>query len=162
MSLTTLDKLNSELQKLAPLITKDEIVLIQRKLSIDLFAGCIKRTPVDEGEARGGWQMSVGTQIPQGGTGKREVGEVGDFFGQTFQSGLASIAQLPPFSMVWITNNVKHAPILDAGLFIPTDPGPSKDPREGRFGEILVQSGFSTQAPEGIIEPTLREVLEAL
>lgn len=161
MAVTTLEKLNSELRLLATQVTEDELVLIHKKLSLDLFAGVIKRTPVDTGEARGGWQITEAAASTPSPTNKKEQGSVGDAGGSTFQAGVEALKNLKPYQLLWITNAVPHAPVLDLGLFIPPNPGPSKDPREDRLGKILVEAGFSTQASDGIVEPALRDVLRS-
>lgn len=159
MSFTTLDKLNGELNKLAEVLTEDENVVIQKKIAIDIFSGVIERTGVDEGEARGGWQMNPVDEPPTTSTGKKEKGEVGVPDGETLNTGVGNVANIKPWGMIWITNPTVQAMVMDQGLFVPTDPGPSSDPRDDRFGEILVEGGFSVQSPAGIVEPTLEHVL---
>jgi hypothetical protein len=65
----------------------------------------------------------------------------------------------PALQRFIVSNLTDHAWVLDQGAFEPPNPGPSKDPRPERRGRVLVQDGFSTQAPDGIIGPTISEVL---
>lgn len=159
MPVTPLDKLNRELMEMAKDLSETEVVTVQKKLSIDLFAGVIKRTPVDEGTARGGWQLGIND--PPKGVGAKEKRQLGDPTGPAMNSGLSKLASLGPFQIVFITNNVVHAVVLDQGQFDPTDPGPSKDPRKGRFGRVLVQGGYSIQAPAGMVDVTIASIAEA-
>ena len=155
-----LNALNRDLEKIKDRMTGETLVAVQKKLAIDAFSGFIKRTPVDEGRARGGWQMDVNRRRTQ--FTPKEKGEVGNPAGPALNKGLSRLSKLGPFDIVWITNNVAHTVVLDQGLFIPPNPGPSKDPREGRAGRILVKDGYSTQAPAGIVEPTIASLRTSL
>src|SRR5690606_23664498 len=110
------------------------------------------RTPVDSGRARGNWQVTIGT--PASG-----VVPVSDKQGgQTIAKGTETINAIPPFDVVWITNNMPYIEVLEYGLFNPPDPGPSKDPRPDRKGRVLVKDGYSQQAPQGMVGVTLAEL----
>jgi hypothetical protein len=139
-------------------LTEDQVVVVQKKLTLDLFAGVIKRTPVDTGVARGGWQIGIST--PATGVGSKEQGVMGDFSGPTYTMGLSKLAGLGPFAIVYITNAVSYVAVLDQGLFDPANPGPSKDPRPGRHGRVLVSGGYSIQAPAGMVDVTITSLLE--
>ena len=65
----------------------------------------------------------------------------------------------PQRQVVYISNNVDHIEVLEDGLYQPPDPGPSKDRRKGRHGEILVRGGFSVQAPQGMVKVTIQEIM---
>jgi hypothetical protein len=77
-----------------------------------------------------------------------------------FTAALAALAALGPFQVSYVSNPVPYVQILDAGLFEPPDPGPSNDPRPTRAGRILVQGGYSTQAPQGMVAVTLLELAQ--
>ena len=101
----------------------------------------VSGTPVDEGELRRSWHYSVNYPTEE------------DVKDRNFSSHLLELLgdDIGGWDItVWIQNNAKHAPIIEYGLFRPTDPGPSKDPRAGRRGRILVSGGYSIQAPTGI------------
>lgn len=158
MPMTPLDKLNADLQELVKDLTEEQVVTVQKKVAIDVFAGVIKRTPVDEGTARGGWQLGI-NDYPSTST-KKEKGEVGSPSGPTFDRGARTLGKLGPFKIVWITNAVHYIIVLDQGLFDPADPGPSKDRRKSRHGRILVKGGFSIQAPAGMVDATLASIMD--
>jgi hypothetical protein len=129
------------------------MVPFHKKVVILAFTSLIFNTAVDEGGTRGGWQLGINV-LP------RSKVENDDPQGsKTLLTGLALLAGLPPFATVFMVNNQPAAPILDEGKFVPPDPGPSKDPRPGREGQILVKGGFSVQTPKGIIPVAVQEVL---
>lgn len=128
-----------------------DAAVAQRKLVMDILAGVVPKTPVDEGKARGGWQVTIATPATEK---KQSSNPISD--------GERALAGLKPYGLVWITNNEEHIAVLEFGLFTPPDPGPSKDPRPGRRGKILVSGGFSTQAPQGMVRTTLIELLQSI
>jgi hypothetical protein len=113
----------------------------KQKVGTALLQQALQRTPVDEGEARRGWHIS---------SPRRSDKDVQDQDPYVSLVKLASEAAAE--DPVYINNNVDHIQVLDQGLFVPRDPGPSKDPRPGRTGRVLVEGGFSVQAPEGIVD----------
>ena len=66
------------------------------------------------------------------------------------------------YSIVFVSNNVNHVIVLDQGLFTPPNPGPSKDKRDDRLGKVLVQDGYSIQAPLGMVDLTIEELRGSL
>jgi hypothetical protein len=111
----------------------------KRAVGVFAFTKGNELTPIDEGEARRGWHFS---------SPRPTQDNVPD------QDGLAELVKLTeegaPEDPVYLQNRVDHIDVLDQGLFQPPNPGPSKDPREGRTGQILVRDGYSAQAPQGI------------
>lgn len=106
-----------------------------------LIRRLVEGSPRDTGEFSMGWHVSFGSPTFQN-------RRVPDPLAEAYQS----LAKTNDWKdVVYIQNNVPHGPILEFGLFSPPNPGPSKDPRLGRKGKILVANGFSTQAPRGII-----------
>lgn len=109
----------------------------KRQIGVFAFTKANELTPIDEGEARRGWHFSS----PRPST-------------ESTEGSLAAFARIvneaAPEDPVYLQNLVDHIDILNEGLFDPPNPGPSKDPREGRKGEILVRDGYSVQAPQGI------------
>lgn len=131
-------------------LTEDELVLFHKKIVLEALARIVQKTPVDTGHARLNWQVTIGvptgTELP--GTGSPNISET-----------LAALAGLGPFQVVFIANPVPYIDVLESGGFRPKDPGPSKDPRPGRLGRILVRGGYSTQAPRGMVAVTIQELL---
>ena len=130
---------------------------LRRALIIATLTRLVLKTPVDFGIARGNWQVSE--------SGDAQFVESQDdrSGSQTIERGVARAAQVsgprsPLERILYIVNPTPYIEVLDQGLFDPPDPGPSNDPRKGRFGRVLVSGGFSTQAPQGIVQLTLEEV----
>ena len=148
--------LAADLAKVSHDLTAEETRTLQKKITLDIFAGVIFRTPVDEGVARGAWQISIGN-LPSDSVQRVDKTE-DEFSSPTYLTGLQQLGALDFWDIVFITNNVKYVLVLDQGLFVPENPGPSKDPRPDRLGEILVEGGYSVQAPTGMVDVTLESV----
>ncbi len=132
------------------------VTLAQKKIMFDLLAGVVKRTPVDLGTARGNWQLSIGR--PADGVLDRKLGKQA----KTNKEELDKLGNLPPYQITWLTNNLPYIEVLEFGKFVPENPGPSKDPRKGRKGRILVKDGYSVQAAQGMARVTLAEIEASL
>lgn len=164
-----LEEVKEDMRKLSIEVPPEVVVATTKKLGLDVFRGVIKRTPVDTGRARGGWMVGINAPNDES-TSSPEAGATpGSPQGTALQRGITVLAKATPFCEVFITNNVTYIVVLDQGLFIPPDPGPSKQKRKknksGNYrgvrkeGKVLVQGGFSTQAPAGMVDVTLAEVL---
>lgn len=171
-----LGALNARLSEIAKTLTPRMVSRVQRKIVLDVLAGVVKRTPVDTGRARGGWQVSIGT--PATAATQPEQGAVGDASGKALSQGAAKIASMPAFSIAYINNNVIYVGVLDQGGFIPINPPDDAVSREKRAsrrndrqrsraqaakgdpGATFVQDGYSFQAPNGMVALTLADVLK--
>ena len=151
---TNARQFNGELRRFVEVTVPEEVARFARRIALDALRRIVFRTPVDDGPARGGWMVSIGS--PATGPGIADPGG-----GSTVQRGSILIAGAPPFQTIHITNNQDHILILEEGGFVPPDPGPSKDPREGRKGRILVSGGYSVQAPRGMAAITVEEIRQA-
>lgn len=121
-----------------------------RTLALTALRRIVLRTPVDTGRARGNWQVSLGGSVE----GEKQVPDPVGEGRALIDGGVAA----DPFVNIWIQNNVGYINILEHGGFDPPNPGPSKDRRKGRKGKVLVSSGFSVQAPNGMVQVTLDEL----
>ncbi len=81
---------------------------------------------------------------------------------KTNKEELDKLGNLPPYQITWLTNNLPYIEVLEFGKFVPENPGPSKDPRKGRKGRILVKDGYSVQAAQGMARVTLAEIEASL
>lgn len=131
-----------------------QVSLVQKKVALEALSRFVKRTPVDKGPLRANWQASIGS--PASGTINAEDKSADGK--STVSRESRNFSVIPPYSVVWIVNNLPYAEVWDEGTFEPPDPGPSKDPRESRKGRTLVKGGYSVQALEGIIAVTLEEL----
>ncbi len=121
-----------------------------RYIALQMMSRVIKRTPVDTGRARSGWDMTLGTPssfLPPDRTrmqntgGLDEVGStLGDLQDQTlgiFQGGVmlnrtAAAAQIDGTQNVFIINNVPYI--------------------------IYLEDGWSKQSPAGMVRLTIAEM----
>ena len=128
------------------------VVPLHKRAALEVDRKLVLRTPVDRGTARGGWITTVGRPTDRAPAGDDPSGSA------AIARNQAISATIRDFAISWHQNPLVHTRVLDEGLFDPSDPGPSKDPRPGRTGRVLVEGGFSTQAPRGMVEVTFREI----
>lgn len=131
---------------------------IARSMFIAGSDAIIQGTPTDTGRLRYGWNPSEGEEdltVPPPGESFPDADSV-----VAKAQGVSDGAK--PFPRLLLTNNVEYAAVLEVGGFVPPDPGPSKDPRPERFGYVLVEGGFSTKAPEGMLTKGVAAIAERL
>jgi len=173
-----LNAVNSRLREIGRDLAPDMVSKLHRKIMFDVLGGVVKRTPVDSGRARGGWQVSIGT--PAVTQTQPEVGNVGDAAGRTVTVGSAKISGIKPFTVSYINNNVSYIGVLDQGGYLPRNPADDGDARRlraarrdeihrkraqaalGDPGATFVKGGYSFQAPAGMLALTLADVLREL
>jgi hypothetical protein len=132
-----------------------------RAITLALFSGIIKATPVDAGgdiaghvggRARGNWQTSVGT--PATGTvdsldasGANAIGQISANMG-----GAGKVT--------WLTNNLPYIAVLEFGLY----PNPPKHGTRLKGGGYEIRSigGYSRQAPAGMIRINMARIGEII
>ena len=148
---TNLVQFQNELQIAAKNLPQKSLVALQKKIVLESLRRIVEKTPVDFGHLRLNWQVTIG--VPAG----AEI--PGDGRAPTIGNALTALAGLRPFQVVFVSNPVRYAEILETGGFVPKNPGPSSDPRKGRFGRVLVQGGYSVQAPQGMVAVTVAELL---
>ena len=139
-----------------------ELRRVELAASLTMYRRCVLRplgrlydlTPVDEGNTRSNWQLLLPGETAV------EIKRPGTVSKATILGVAAPKIAIAAATMsdVVIANPSPVAVILDRGLFDPPDPGPSKDPRPGRKGRILVKGGFSTQAPQGMTAIVVAEL----
>lgn len=141
-------KLGAYIETLVP----SQAVAFHKKIALEALTRVVLKTPLLSGRARGNWQVTIGA--PASGTTAPDAAG-----NSTINAGLFQLTNLQPFTVVFLTNNVEHIEILENGGFLPKNPGPSSDPRPGRFGRVLVKDGYSIQAPKGMVLETISELL---
>jgi hypothetical protein len=122
-----LARFNKEITRFGKLLLPQQLVDFHQKVVLQVLSGVVEKTPVDTGRAKGGWQVTINfidASIPTG--VKDKAG------GATIAAGVAALANLTPFSVVYISNNVEYI--------------------------IPLEEGHSTQAPNGMLALTLEEV----
>ena len=104
----------------------DRATVLQKKVALEALQRLVSKTPVDTGRARGNWQVTIGDPA----TGQLEVLDING--AETITQGLAAIADLPAYQVVWISNNVDYIESLE--------------------------HGHSKQAPQGMLAVTVEEL----
>ena len=129
------------------------VAAMQRTLTIEGAAGVIAQSPVRTGQLRNGWDLGIGEPSDYSPPGGSET-----YPNNALARINAKARSAPDLSPHVITNNVAHAPVIETGGFVPTDPGPSKgvgkkgSRRRARTeGVVLVSGGFHTGAPQGML-----------
>ena len=104
----------------------DRAVLVQKNVTMEALRRLVFKTPVKSGRARGNWQVTINDPA----TGQLDVLDVDG--SMTIAAGLAALAGLQPYQIVWISNNVDYIERLE--------------------------HGHSKQAPEGMLAVTVEEL----
>lgn len=123
---THLKQFNQEVDVFAKTLVPEKVILLQKKIVLEALKRLVMKTPVDTGRARGNWQVTIGRSATAA------IEAVDKAGGETIKKGLAAIAALPPYQVVWISNNVDYIEFLE--------------------------EGNSRQAPEGMMSLTVEEL----
>ena len=125
------------LKKIAKDVQKDVDKISEqmfRATALQLFSKIVVRTPVDEGTARGGWQVSILRPDLSGGAANKNA-------------SVTSIPKNPNLVPFWLSNPLPYVERLEYGTY-----GKGAGTTEKTGG-----AGFSTQAPRGMIRVTFEE-----
>lgn len=152
MTMNNVDEFNAKLNEFIRELVPSQVKKVVTAVGLEALNRVVKRTPVDTGRARGNWQVGVNSR-PTGSL-KRE-----DKSGsKTIAAGATRIRVASPYCTIYIVNNLDYVRVLEYGLFVPPNPGPTRDTRRGRKGRILVRDGYSVQAPKGMVGLTLADL----
>lgn len=141
-----------------------------RLIGIAALQKVVLKTPVDLGEARGGWQAAIGQPSDAATANPDPTGA------SAIANGLTVYAGVRGYVRSFITNGVPHAVVLDLGGYLP--PNPSNDPEAlarrasgrtpaqrargqqigGHPGTTFVSGGYSLQAPQGMVAVSVEEL----
>jgi hypothetical protein len=127
-----------------------------RMIAMQAFRMISMKTPVDTGRARANWHMTF--DEPSNST---SISLKTDMMAQL--SILNTVQQGSVPSAIYIANNVMYMDVLEFGLF-PKNPLYGSYPKgkqaKGvkRVKSIRSINGFSKQAPQGMIAPTVKEL----
>ena len=129
---TNIASFEATLTKFAKSIPADLVKPFRDKIALDLFTDLVMNTPVDTGNAKGGWQVSVDTPTDNVRIRKDKQGNL------TVKHGLAKInSATNPYSLLYLQNNVPY--------IIPLDKGHSKQKPNGFISQALarLETSFS-------------------
>lgn len=90
--------------------TQERLVVIPRKIALEVLRRVVMRTPVDQGRARGNWQTEVGTMNE----GESDVVDPGG--GAAIEAGVSAIESWTAENVgLFIFNNVPYIGKLEDG-----------------------------------------------
>ncbi|TBE67420.1 HK97 gp10 family phage protein [Rhizobium ruizarguesonis] len=114
------------LDRLAEQLTDEVMQQVTQKLALQALSGVVLKSPVKSGRFRGNWNVSIDTA-------DRSVSDATDQAGgATVTRGAAVINAVPPYRVIWLSNNLPYARRLE--------------------------TGWSKQAPAGVVALTLAEL----
>jgi len=145
----SLEKFQREVSEFVAKLPTQHLVPFHKKLTLELAARVIAKTPVDTGRARGNWQVTVETPAEGEVERKDRTGAADAQAGQAFAAAAAALRDLQPYRATWLANNVPYILVLESGLY----------PLRPRRGSGRTSGGFSTQAPAGMVSLSLQELL---
>jgi len=105
------------------------VILVQKKVAMQLLEGVVNMNPVLTGRSRGNWQVTIGAAA---------TGEIGGETGpwssaqEVINNGAAVVDTMNVLGAIYLTNNVPYITELE--------------------------KGSSTQAPQGMVQVTLDRV----
>lgn len=88
----------------------DQVVTVQRKISLDALKRLVEKTPVRTGRARGNWQVGI-DQRPE----TQDVLRYDQSGGPTIRKGAAVIKGMQKPCVCYLTNNVDYINDLEDG-----------------------------------------------
>lgn len=113
---------------------------IARKIALELQAKVIAKSPVDTGRLRGNWNVSLNLTDTVEYSSDRSGS-------MAIARGIAELFSFKAGDSIYITNNLPYVAKLEFGLY-------------GDGAKTI--GGFSTQAPQGFIRITHKEVANDL
>jgi hypothetical protein len=114
-----LRKLNKNLDKIIKNLGVP-VVTVQKKIAFDIFAEIVAQTPIKTGRAMNNWNISVGNPD----LSVTEIGGApGSIQGAKNTDAAGSLANLQPFSTVWISNSLPYIVFLNEGSSIQAPSG---------------------------------------
>lgn len=135
--------------------TGQKLETIVRIITIDLFSRVVIRSPVDTGRFRANWNVSWNVLDE---TVSNRVDSNGSFKLRTIQS---TVAAMKLGGVAYLCNALPYAIVLEYGGY----PNPAKFGSKKRgedYAQIHTVSGYSLQAPNGMVRLTAREFDEAV
>jgi hypothetical protein len=124
-----------------------------RKAGFKIAAIAAELSPVNYGNLRNGWHVSINS--PTRFDNKVASGRGG--LSAVMESASRQVNTAKMGDTIWIQNNTEYAGQYEFGLFEPANPGPSSGmhaPEEWRSekeGKILISQGYSISAPRGML-----------
>lgn len=123
------------------------MVLLHKKVALDMFRRVILKTPVDTGRARGNWMLGI-NEMPQG------ISENADGK-EALQNVITGLQVLHLGDSAVLANSVPYISTLEYGGY--PNPPVRGSYVKGKGFVIKSAGGFSKQAPNGMVRTTVEE-----
>jgi len=123
---------------------KENGAAIARKIALELETRVILKTPVDTGMLRNRWSVSLNS-IDNAEYGADKTGQ------ESISRALGELSSFKLGDTIWITNNLPYMQNIEFGLY-----------GKGKSATSKTINGYSSQAPQGVIRITFKEVSSAL
>jgi hypothetical protein len=174
---SNINEFSREVTNFSKVIAPQAVGLLVKTLAFTALDRLIKRTAVDVGRAKGGWQVALNT-IREGETGAVDPGGA-----KALAAGKTVIGSAAPFDAVFMSNSVPYIMVLERGGYIPPNPENSPEANKRRAarrnarqrkragqlaaasggsrkdtGAPLVRDGFPIQQPLGMVAVTFEEI----
>ena len=104
-----LAQFNKEVTDFGKNVMPNELVKMQKKIVLEALKRLMEKTPVDTGRARGNWQVGIGSAV------EGSIQENWPSDAEAISAGISVLVALPPYSTVWISNNLDYIEILEDG-----------------------------------------------
>ena len=105
----TTDQFNLAIRQHVNREFKSMVTDLQQSLCLEGLRRVVQRTPVDTGQAKGGWQVGIDDR-PEG-----QIDRLDPSGATTIEEGSAEIKKLKAYGTCHITNNVAHIVPLEDG-----------------------------------------------
>lgn len=99
----------ASLAKFADKLPEEHLLPLQKMVVAEVAEGCIEGTPVDQGRARGGWQIEFNRQV------SGETGKLDKEGGATKAAIDAGMLRMRPFDLTYLGNDVPYIVPLEEG-----------------------------------------------
>ncbi len=113
----------------------------------------VARTPEDSGEAKGNWYIGI-NRSPNVVSRRSFPNNVG---ARSYLND--RIGSFNKLGLLVANNRLPRMGLIENGGFKPASPGPSLNPDPRKFGRVLISGGRYTQAPQGVLKVTFREIV---
>lgn len=90
-------------------VPPEQVAKMHRAVQLEALRGVVMATPVDEGRARGAWDLTIGTPAVA------EPGTLDPSGGGAISRGVGVIAKISAYSISWLTNLVPYIGRLEDG-----------------------------------------------
>lgn len=157
-----MDEFGSVLRDFVVNLVPEQAHAVQETTALRGLQSLIAMTPVDQGIARGGWQVTIGeagalsARVPDSNKKKAPMSDADALSSSAYKDGERIVVSAPPFSLITIYNNVEYIDILEDGRLEGSAAGEGEFPFGAGITGKARRTGArgSMQAPHGMLGVT--------